>query len=65
MSQRTHTRKFLGKTKGFESKEEQRREQKHLKSYLKGYNRFTFGRDSKGFPIWHKVLQLLTPLKTI
>lgn len=39
----TITRKFLGKTEGFTSKEEQRLEEKHLKAYLKGQTHF-FGK---------------------
>jgi len=30
-------------TENFESKEEQRREQKHLKAYLRGHKTFNFG----------------------
>ncbi len=56
------TREFLGKIGGFESKQEQRREQKHLKAYLKGYNRFTFGRDKERNPIYHPVLENLIQL---
>lgn len=28
---------------------------KHLRSYKKGYERFSFGRDAKGILIFHKV----------
>jgi hypothetical protein len=41
----TWVRKFLGKTEGFESKEEQRFEQKHLKAYIKGREFFFFGKE--------------------
>ena len=34
------TRKFLGKTEGFTSKEEQELERRHLKAYLKGNTHF-------------------------
>lgn len=36
-------RKFLGKLDEFESKEEQKREAKHLKAYLKGDKFYFFG----------------------
>lgn len=36
-------RKFLGKLKRFKDKAEQRKEQKHLKAYLKGNTMYTFG----------------------
>lgn len=59
MSKSSITRKFLGKTEEFISKEEQRFEQKHLKAYLKGHNTFTFGRDEHRNPIIHTVKQEL------
>lgn len=36
----TITRKFLGKTEGFTSKQEQELERRHLKAYLKGNTHF-------------------------
>jgi hypothetical protein len=36
-------RQFLGKLKDFEDKDEQRKENKHLKAYLKGLEKFTYG----------------------
>jgi len=58
-------RQFLGKTENFESKEEMRKEQKHLKAYLKGHTRYAFGRDIKTKePIWHNVKQISQPLNT-
>lgn len=55
-------REFLGKTEGFKDVQEQRWEQKHLKAYLKGYERFTFGYEGQGLdrhPVWHRVDQKL------
>lgn len=50
------TRHFLGKTEGFANKYEQRKEQKHLKAYLRGDSTYTFGKDSNGYPEVHPVM---------
>lgn len=51
-------RSFGGKTEGFENKMEQRQEQKHLKAYLKGYNRYKFGKNPvTGDEIWFDVIE--------
>lgn len=64
-------RKFLGKTEGFESKAEQRFEQKHLRAYIRGHETFTHGKkpvyNSSGVitdyqPAVHKVKQQLNQL---
>jgi len=64
-------RKFLGKLKDFSSKEEQTLESKHLKAYIKGYERFKHGYrniyNKTGQligrePKWHEVKQQLTQL---
>lgn len=52
------SRSFGGKTEGFESKGEQRFEQKHLKAYLKGYQRFRFGYLVNGEVAWYKVNEI-------
>ena len=66
------TRRFLGKINNFKSKEEQQLEKKHLKAYIKGYERFRHGyRDIFNKlgelvgkePKWHTVKQQVTELK--
>lgn len=56
------TRAFGGKTDNFESKEERRFEQKHLKAYLKGNRLFRHGyiKNTIGFkePMFFKVLEI-------
>ena len=52
-------RAFLGKTEDFRTKEEQKRERKHLKAYLRGAVTFIFGKDENGDPKSHKVKQKL------
>ncbi len=42
-----YERKFLGKLKNFENKEEQKREKKHLKNYLKGNPTYIHGKTFK------------------
>ncbi len=37
------TRRFLGKTEGFENKQERNFEKTHLRAYLNGNTRFRFG----------------------
>ena len=44
-------RRFLGKVKDFESKEESRREQKHLKAYLKGDTHYRDGYTEQKNPL--------------
>lgn len=55
-------RSFGGKTEGFKDKAEQAFEQKHLKAYLKGNERFRHGymTDSLGnrFPKYHEVKEV-------
>jgi len=46
-------RRFLGKTDGFESKEERRYYQRMLRAYLKGQDYFAYG----GHPVMREVLQ--------
>lgn len=36
---------------------------KHLRAYLRGYDRFTFGVDNDGDPIFHKVQQQIKKIK--
>lgn len=64
-------RKFLGKMKEFESDEEKKFEKKHLKAYLKGFEKFTYGYVHQRNPItglmetvpaWHEVQQELIKL---
>lgn len=59
------TRKFLGKTEGFENKEEKSFEKAHLKAYLKGHKTFQqgFELDAKGVPITHRVQQEVSTRK--
>jgi len=52
------TRHFGGKTENFENKQEQRKEQKHLQAYKKGNDRFAFGKDLKGQPIYFPVIEI-------
>jgi hypothetical protein len=67
-----YSRRFLGKVKDFENKEEQKFENKHLKAYIKGHDKFIFGKedvlDLKGNkigqkPKWHTVQQELLKIK--
>lgn len=56
------SRSFEGKLDNFESKEERRFEQKHLKAYLKGWTQFTYGvnvdkETGIKFPKYHEVKQ--------
>ena len=44
-------RKFYGKLDGFTSKEEQRREQKHLRAYLKGRTSYIYGYREMTHPV--------------
>lgn len=46
----THTRRFLGKLTDFESKQERRREKKHLRAYLKGRKFFQDGFEDGNLP---------------
>jgi len=52
------SRSFGGKTENFTNQTEQRKEQKHLKAYLKGNDRFAFGKDLKGHAIYHPVIEV-------
>lgn len=66
------SRKFLGKIAGFETgkqddqgrniidKAERNYQQKHLKAYLKGHQRFQAGFDLNGTPAYHEVKQQYT-----
>lgn len=60
------TRKFLGKIEDFANKEEQQREKKHLKAYLKGKTEFQDGwegvfptRLPKMFPVQQELRELV------
>lgn len=58
--QKKETRKFLGKTENFESKEEKRFNQRMLNAYLKGHKFFNYGFKKIGaklMPVEHLVLQ--------
>ena len=49
-------RRFGGKTANFKAKTEKAFEQKHLRAYLKGHERFRMGFNSlTGEPNWYKV----------
>ena len=51
-------RKFLGKLKDFDSEEERKFEQKHLRAYLKGKQYFKYGKMSQPVPgtgLWQDV----------
>lgn len=58
MKNKNRQRRFGGKTEGFLNKEEQRREEKHLKAYKKGHNRYISGYDLKGKPIYEPVIEI-------
>lgn len=49
------SRKFGGKTEGFVDNQEKKFESAHLKAYLRGDTRFTFGRDDNNKPVYHDV----------
>ena len=56
-------RQFLGKVKDFDSKEEQKFENKHLKAYLKGHEQFAFGTEiinNREVPKFYEVKSTLT-----
>jgi hypothetical protein len=48
-------RRFLGKLKDFENDEERKRENKHLKAYIKGHKTYQFG--YKEIPLPNGMLQ--------
>ncbi len=52
------SRSFGGKTENFTDKRERAFEQKHLKAYLKGWERFRYGFDINGSPKWHTVKEV-------
>jgi hypothetical protein len=49
------TRKFLGEL--FPSRRDANFEKAHLKSYIKGHDKFPFGKQPNGEQIYHKVKQ--------
>lgn len=49
------TRKFLGEL--FPERKDANYEKAHLRGYLKGHDRFPFGKDVCGYQIYHKVKQ--------
>lgn len=71
MSKPIYDRQFLGKIKDFIDKDEQKFENAHLRAYLKGYEKFTYGFEQVPNPItglmetrpkWHDVQQSLSSL---
>lgn len=59
------TRKFLGKTEGFENNKERNFEKAHLKAYLNGNKTFEQGFETgaSNVPVTHKVQQELSTRK--
>lgn len=65
MEEREKVRHFGGNLKTFVNYKDKKEaivqrayrnfEKKHLKAYLRGDRRFSFGRDSHGFPMWYFV----------
>lgn len=52
-------RTFGGKIENFINKEERNFENKHLKAYLKGHEKFRFGFDLKSKePLWYRVKEI-------
>lgn len=56
-------RRFLGKIKDFESKEERSFEKAHLKAYLKGKTFFNHGVEVIGTGIFRKLMPISHPVK--
>lgn len=52
-------RRFTGKLSGFESRIESNFHKKALKAYRKGWERFKFGRDGMGKPLWYDTPQIV------
>lgn len=46
---------FGGKIANFKDEAERAFEQKHLRAFLKGWQRFIHGKNLEGKPIWHNV----------
>lgn len=65
-TKKKYTRKFLGKIDGFENKQERDFENKHLRAYLKGNDRFIVGYKRNNLdilvPVYDNVKQELTEL---
>ena len=53
---------FGGKITNFKDRTESAFEKKHLKSFLRGDSRFTFGKDTENNPIWFPVLRSEKPI---
>jgi len=51
---KTSKRRFTGKLSGFENNKEANFSKKELKAYLRGWERFSYGKDKDGQPIFHK-----------
>lgn len=56
-------RRFLGKTKDFESKEERNFEKAHLKAYLKGKKFFNHGFEIIGTGLFRQMMPISHPVK--
>lgn len=56
----TKTRSFGGKIDNFKDNQERSFEKKHLKAYLKGFNKFRNGRTIEGYPNYTPVKEIWT-----